>query len=74
MTLESRLKALESQRSSDTFCHCGHLRMIDYRDGITEMGGSSEPDVCPNCGKSYGDITVTLYDMTDGSDTDYGTL
>jgi len=74
MTLERRLKALESQRTADTFCHCGHRRMIDYRDGITEVGGSSEPDVCPVCGLPFGDITVTLYDMTDGSDTDYGTL
>lgn len=83
MTLETRLKALEAQRTTDdTFCHCGHPRKFDYRRAISalEPGGSgvSEPEYCPNCGKEYDDIRVFTYVAdeyaTIGSDTDDGAL
>lgn len=82
MTLESRIKALESQRTADTFCHCGYPRKFDYRRAISALEpdgpGVLEPEYCPNCGKEYDDIRVFLYTderyATISSDTDYGTL
>lgn len=57
----TRLANLEVEHKIADYCTCP--RTVDYRNGITELGGEVESERCPNCGRLRDLIPVRLVDL-----------
>lgn len=58
----ARLANLEVENKTLDYCTCPR-GPVDYRNGITELGGEVESERCPACGRLRDLIPVRLVDL-----------